>query len=192
MKAVLVIDMTEYFLQDKVKSDLESKISNIKSVIETGVENELPVFFFEFLFQDVYRAGINSVTNDVMIKSWTYPTIGELKELVNDYDKAYFFLKENYDCFLNKPFKNKVKEESIDELVVTGCNVGVCVKNTVRKALEKRLAVITSESVLLANKSDPDRMARSINYFKQKGVFISDSIAELVEGLNYLDFLNYS
>ncbi|MBD3311900.1 isochorismatase family protein [archaeon] len=192
MKAVLVIDMTEYFLQDKAKNDLENKINNIKSVIETGVENEMPLYFFEFLFQDVYRAGFNSATNDVIVKSWTYPTIKELKEVVKDYDKACFFLKENYDCFLSKPFKNKVKEESIDELVVTGCNVGVCVKNTVRKALTKDLGVVTSESVLLANKSDLEEMNQSIRYFRKKGVYVKDSVADLIEGLNCLSFLNYS
>lgn len=184
-KALLVIDMTEYFLEDKVRDDRVKKVSNIKSVIEKCVECNLPVFFFEYFFQDVYRTGINSATNNVMINSWTYSTINELRDLVDGYEPACFFKKRHYDCFLCSSFKKKLSECDLEELLVAGCNAEVCIKHTIRRALDENFKVLTGEPVLLSINSEPEKMSESIRYFKDKGALVASQVKELIKDLNY-------
>lgn len=171
-KAIIVVDMTNFDLDDKSLDDRVEKTKNIKKILAKGVDEELPVFLFEYLFKQKISAGICPYDEEYEYK--LNPTINELQEVMCDYDKSYVFKKDCFSCFSNKSFKKKLKKCSLNDLIIMGCNASQCIKKTIVEAVRRDFNVYTSNTVLLEEKSNPELMDKSINFFKKIGINVYD------------------
>jgi nicotinamidase-related amidase len=129
--AILVIDMQNDFFKGKLKCERANMIiPNIKILLETARQKQIPVFYCidEHLPIDSYE--MNLWGPHAMKHTEGARIINELKPS----DTDYVITKRTYSAFdgtgLDRALKGTYNSKGTDALIITGLHTNICVRHT--------------------------------------------------------------
>jgi len=131
--ALLILDMQKYFLESTSHAYVPSApaiIPKIKALMSSFLNNRLPV---------ILTRHVNTEEDAGFMKRWWREIIIEenprseiIPELVMP--DSLVLKKSQYDAFYNTPLESILKEEGVEQVVVTGVMTHLCCETTARAA----------------------------------------------------------
>lgn len=140
MCALFVIDMMKYFCDKTSNSCVPQSdiiISKIKKLIEVFSRNNRPVIFTRH---------IDSDDNNNMMLKWWQENIREdnpMSKIIEDFDtgRGEVIIKHQYDAFINTGLEKKLKDKSVEQVVICGVLTNLCCESTARSAFMRGFEV---------------------------------------------------
>lgn len=152
---IALIDMQRPYLANHSLSSLKSMITAQKNVLRYSMQNNVPVFSFEF--------------------SGREGTFNGLYSLLSSYQKNFRFVKNKRNGFGYEEVHKKAADLGISNFYVMGVHKSFCVKETARGALEHGFSIYASPEVISDPDGIPHEMSRfSDEWFSQNGVYMAD------------------
>ncbi len=165
-RAVIVIDIQNDYCSDEglIKlnraedlTPIQEMVPRLKYFLSFCRQSNLPLIFFR-MDKNISKVKTN-LKNKLLNLDFPYNqslcvngTKGfeyyKLKPKESDFE----FIKYSYDIFTNEKFKKFVKENNIDNLVITGVNSQVCVDASVKGAFSNGYSVIILKDLIATTK----------------------------------------
>lgn len=157
---ILLIDMQNHFIEQNLPNEVKELIDSQKRLLNFAFKNGVPIFVLEY-------NGLGE-------------TIEELKKELSK-NRSYFINKYRNNGFLltepmwesdslkeeyqNKEFQDKLIEEQIKNLIITGVNKDACVLETTEGAKRRNYNIFTSEELMNKRKMEVGWFARYSNHY---------------------------
>ncbi len=133
--ALLVIDMQEFFLNEKSHAFIfasKAIISNVNDLIEAFRRCNLPVIFTRHSYKENEEPGImGKWWGDVIRENDPHSKI--IHSLAPK-EEEVILRKTRYSAFYNTELEDILKRQSIESLVITGVMTHLCCETTAREA----------------------------------------------------------
>jgi nicotinamidase-related amidase len=168
-KALLVIDLQKDLTDSDGKAIINLKqtdnaIGSVNRIIENYRQFDMSPIYIRHEVEPNFI--INLITRGVLAEGSPGAEIDFRIKVVND----KIFVKHVMDAFSNSNFEHYLKENSINQLFLTGIDAEACVDRTLRAALSRGY-LVTVISDAIATKNDA-RLQKKFNEFKNLGVAI--------------------
>jgi nicotinamidase-related amidase len=137
--ALLVIDMQEHF-----RESATGIISNVRDVIQTCHDLEVPIFYTQHGHKDIKVDGgalAKWWTDNIQYGSASWQFLKEIKPYVTKND-IVITEKTRYDSFIRTPLKQKLDDLNIKTIIIAGCITNLCCETTARAAFNLDYNVI--------------------------------------------------
>jgi len=177
MKALLIIDMQKIsFTPETPRYDKENVVKRINILSNAFRENGALVIHIQ-------HNGIKDGFCIPNTEEW------EIIDLINVHDKDFLVSKIANDCFYKSELNNILQENTIEDLVITGCATDFCVDSTVKSAFTKNYKItIISDAHTTADR--PKLYAKSVidhyNWIWKEMIPVNGTI-KVVSAENYLN-----
>lgn len=133
--ALLVIDMQDFFLDEKSHAYIPSSktiVPNVQALVRAFKKNGMPVVFSRHAHRDDEDLGmLGKWWSDPMMESDPFTKISDSMPL-EDSDIA--IRKTRYSAFHGTNLADLLREKGVKKVVVTGVNTHLCCESTVRAA----------------------------------------------------------
>ena len=131
--ALLVLDVQKYFFSSDSHAYIPSApaiIPNIRKLIEFFIINKRPIIFTKH---------VNDHNNAGMMAVWWKDLLEENSERSNlideiDESKGTIIQKERYDAFWKTPLDVFLKNEGVEQVIISGVMTHLCCETTARSA----------------------------------------------------------
>ncbi|MFA7315881.1 MAG: isochorismatase family cysteine hydrolase [Candidatus Paceibacterota bacterium] len=166
-RAVVLIDMQDFFLKHFSFSIYKDLIKNQSKVIDVCEKYNIPLIVLEYKCRGIFRG----------------KTTDKLHKKIKNLKEAKILIKMSNSGFTDTPLDALLKESKINELVLMGINANACVQDTAIGALKRGFKVSTSQDIIANSSSGKNQILSKRNkewYKKNTNFFI-----------NFEDFLSY-
>lgn len=182
--ALIIIDMEYDFTNEKglvYNPQNKAIIEKINLVLKQSRENGLLVIFT----QHVYRKNKPDKNLSTMRPSCIEGTIGiEIDEALDvDYNKDYIIRKRRYSAFYGTDLDLILRENNIENVVLTGTKTNCCIRSTVHDAYYNNYNVyVVEECVATDDKVVNQVHLQDINKYYGKVITMNDFTTLLNKG----------
>ena len=165
-KALVLIDMQDFFLKNFVPSVKKKLIHNQTVLIDLCVKNNIPIIVLEYKCRGIFRG----------------ETILQLKKKIKPILKEVI-IKESNSGFTDTNLNTVLKDLKTKEVILAGINANGCIQDTAIGALYRGYKVTTSLGVIAnLSRKDLDLSKRNKNWFMDNTNFF-ETVEDLI---NYL------
>lgn len=138
--ALLVLDMQEYFLQEKSHAFIPSApaiLPNIQTLIRIFCERNRPIVFTRHVNTDGDAGMMSSWWQEMIRPESPASTISASL----DVSTGVVIPKTQYDAFYNTSLEDVLRGRGVEQVVVTGVMTHLCCETTARSAFVRGFAV---------------------------------------------------
>ena len=166
-KALIIIDMQDFFLKKFVSNIKKSLVRNQGVLIDLCVKKNIPIIILEYKCKGILRG----------------KTISQLKKKTK-YALKEVIIKENNSGFTNTRLDIVLKDLKINEVILAGINSNGCIQDTAIGALHRKYKVITSLGVMASSsRKDLDLSKKNKDWFIDNTIFF-ENLKDLIKYLN--------
>jgi nicotinamidase-related amidase len=166
-KALIIIDMQDFFLKKFVSNIKKSLVRNQGVLIDLCVKKNIPIIILEYKCKGILRG----------------KTISQLKKKTK-YALKEVIIKENNSGFTNTRLDIVLKDLKINEVILAGINANGCIQDTAIGALHRKYKVITSLGVMASSsRKDLDLSKKNKDWFIDNTIFF-ENLKDLIKYLN--------
>ena len=166
-KALIIIDMQDFFLKKFVSNIKESLVLNQSILIDLCVKKNIPIIILEYKCKGILRG----------------ETIPQLKKKTK-YALKEVVVKENNSGFTNTRLDMILKDLKINEVILAGINANGCIQDTAIGALHRGYKVTTSLGVMASSsRKDLDLSKKNKDWFIDNTIFF-ENLKDLIKYLN--------
>ena len=136
--ALLILDMQRYFLDPRSHAFIPSApiiLPRIKILTQQFEYKNLPI---------ITTRHLNSEDDAKLMKTWWRDMIREenpMSEIIPDIPTYITITKHQYDAFYNTTLEKILRDEKVEQIVVTGVMTHLCVESTIRSAFIRGFTV---------------------------------------------------
>jgi isochorismate hydrolase len=137
--ALLVIDMQRYFLNKESHAYIPSAepiVPRIKSLQEAFLNTKRPVYMTRHVNDDLNAGTMVGWWADLIEEG----PMAEIVEPLHD-DRIKIVQKGQYDAFLNTDLELCLKNQKVEQVVITGVTTHLCCESTARSAFMRGFEV---------------------------------------------------
>ncbi|MFC1615065.1 isochorismatase family cysteine hydrolase [Patescibacteria group bacterium] len=157
-KALILIDMQDFFLKKFVPSIKKNLIHNQTILIDKCIKNKIPIIVLEYKCRGIFRG----------------ETIPQLKKKVKPMLKE-IIIKESNSGFTDTKLDTILKDLKVKEVILAGINANGCIQDTAIGALHRGYKVTTSFGVIAnLSRKDLDLSKRNKDWFMNNTTFFED------------------
>lgn len=141
--ALLVIDMQDYFLREDSHAFLPAApaiIANIRALIAAFSKASRPLYFTRHA-NDARNAGQMAAWWRELLTA-DHPMAGISSDLLPP--GAPVIEKSQYDAFFNTDLEARLRQENVEQLLVSGVTTHLCCESTARSAFVRGFAVFAA------------------------------------------------
>ena len=152
--ALLVVDMQEYFLNEKSHAyipDCKNIISNTKNLLDIFRRNNRPIVHTYFAVKDGENDPIINWWNDTVKDGSSESRI--VKEL-SPKDDELIMRKPTYDAFYQTNLNNTLQSKNIKQIVIAGVLTNLCCETSAREAFVRGYDVFIATDCMTAYDRD--------------------------------------
>ena len=138
--ALLIIDMQEFFLNKKSHDylpDSQKIIPNIKKIQKLFLDNNLLVIHTQHINTPQDAGQMSPQWDDLISKD--NPLSSLTPELT--INNSHILIKSQYDAFYNTDLEKLLKQNNIEQVVITGVATHLCCETTARSAFTRDFSV---------------------------------------------------
>jgi nicotinamidase-related amidase len=163
MKAVLIIDMQDFFLAKFQPERKERLILNQLKVVDICITRNIPIIVIEFKDRG--------------------ETIASLSNSLKSVSTTFVITKEFNSGFRGTNLDEILRQRQVEEIVLMGINASGCVQDTAISALKRGFKIVTSAEVIASATERDKDLDTSRKWYPKKGIFL-DNTEELIQFLN--------
>ena len=133
--ALLVIDMQEFFLNEKSHAFIfasKAIVPNVKNLIEAFRKRNLSVIFTRHSYKENEEPGIMGKWWGDVIRD--HDPLSKITPPLAPREDEVILRKTRYSAFYNTELEDILKRQSIESLVITGVMTHLCCETTAREA----------------------------------------------------------
>jgi nicotinamidase-related amidase len=157
-KALILIDMQDFFLKKFVPSIRKNLIQNHSVLIDLCIKKDIPIIVLEYKCRGNLKG----------------ETISQLKKKIKDVLKKVI-IKENNSGFTKTKLDMVLKDLKIDEVILAGINANGCIQDTAIGALHRGYDVTTSLGIMASSsRKDLDLSKKNKDWFVNNTTFFKD------------------
>ncbi len=164
--AIVIIDMQSGFYERGHTTNtpgLRSLVEQQMELLKWGVENDVPVLFFEYR-----NYGASDPRLTALLKN--HPHASVIKATDGGFDG-----EESKGAAISQ-----LKEWNVDTLIVSGINGNACVVSTARGAVREGFDVMTSADIVGNINQNPPIYPNSTWYFNDHKFVVFDSLDKII------------
>jgi len=165
-RALVIVDMQNFFLKNMKKENKKQLIQNQLLLINSCVENNIPIIELEYAYRGENRG----------------KTISELHK---QYIPKYTITKFDNGGFTKTDLHNQLQKLNIQEIILIGINANGCVQDTAIGGLNRGYKITTEKGLIANTWSDDLHLSKSNGVWYQSKTQFFDSASELVKYLEY-------
>jgi isochorismate hydrolase len=134
--ALIVLDMQEFFLNEKSHAFIPSSpsiIPNIKNLVENFHNKKRPVIFTKHINTPANAGMMGDWWKDILTPKNEYSDLSKKLEAKN----SIIIEKTQYDAFYNTDLETVLRQKKIEQVVITGVMTHLCCETTARSAFTR-------------------------------------------------------
>lgn len=145
---IMIIDMQDFFINSSHPKEIEILVDAQKKLLNFASENAIPVFVLEYFA----KGRTTQELKEGLSKNKEYVI---LKENDNGFIRAPNNIEETFEAeYQNMQLQEKLREEGIKNLILTGINKDACVLKTAKGAEKRQYNIFTAEELMNRTKID--------------------------------------
>lgn len=184
--ALVIIDMQQWFFRsEERRAKLPELISSINELIEMAKEKEIPIY------QVVTIHKSDRSTWNIVMKKHNIEVLlegskeAELLPDIKFHSSQEIIIKTRQSTFIRTNFEEKLKEQSVDTLILCGVFTHGCVGRTAIDAYERDFNVILSKDASFSHvKNQEEAMFEVIEQEQEQLIVTNKEIKKLIASIN--------
>ena len=131
--ALLILDIQEFFLNDKSHAFIPSAkaiIKPIQTLSDLFIQNNLPIIITKHINTEENARQMDSWWRDILTED------SEFSQLIIEFDipQTELIIKSQYDAFYKTNLNKILKKKNIEQVIITGVMTHLCCETTARSA----------------------------------------------------------